>query len=168
MGWMSWQQFRCATNCTLAPTACIDESLYRDIADAMVDGGYTAAGYASVHLDDCILDAAGRDPGTGRLRPDPARFPSGFAALGDYLHARNMTFAFYTAESSSTCGGWPGSAGHEILDADTFASWGAWGRPGPARACRGRNWGGAVVGRRAPSSVPSALPPSPGPPPAGC
>jgi hypothetical protein len=45
-------------------------------------------------------------------------------ALGDYIHAKNLSFAIYTAESTETCGGYPASANHEALDATTFASWG--------------------------------------------
>lgn len=123
-GWMSWQTFRCATNCTAAPNACISEQLYRAQADALVSTGLAAAGFASVHLDDCIM-APARDPTTHELVADPTRFPSGFAALGEYIHSLNLTFAMYTAESTTTCAGLPGSRGYEALDARTFASWGA-------------------------------------------
>ena len=51
------------------------------------------------------------------------RFPSGFKALGDYLHARNISFGFYTAESTGTCGGYPASRGYEDIDAASFAKW---------------------------------------------
>jgi len=46
------------------------------------------------------------------------------AALGEYLHSKGASFGLYTAESPSTCGGYPASANHEALDAKTFASWG--------------------------------------------
>ncbi len=92
-------------------------------ADALVSTGLAAAGYNEVHLDDCIISSQ-RDPTTNKLVADPDRFPSGFKALGDYIHARNLTFGFYTAISSSTCSGLPGSRGYEELDAQTFASWG--------------------------------------------
>ena len=39
------------------------------------------------------------------LQPIPARFPSGMKALGDYMHARNVQYALYTAESYTTCAG---------------------------------------------------------------
>ena len=123
-GWMSWQTFRCATNCTAAPTACINENLYRAQADALISTGLAAAGFSSVHLDDCIM-APERDPTTHELLADPVRFPSGFQALGTYFHERNLTFAMYTAESDTTCAGLPGSRGYEALDARTFAGWGA-------------------------------------------
>ena len=34
-------------------------------------------------------------------------------ALGDYMHARNVSFGLYTAESPTTCAGYPASLDHE-------------------------------------------------------
>jgi hypothetical protein len=62
-----------------------------------------------------------RDPTTHELRGDAKRFPDGMAALGAYVHAKNLSFAMYTAESPTTCGGFPASANYEDLDAKTFA-----------------------------------------------
>ena len=45
-------------------------------------------------------------------------------ALGEYIHGKNLSFALYTAESSETCGGYPASANHEVIDANTCARWG--------------------------------------------
>jgi hypothetical protein len=45
-------------------------------------------------------------------------------SLGDYMHARNVAFALYTAEWTVTCADYPASKGHEALDANTMASWG--------------------------------------------
>lgn len=120
---MSWQQFRCGTNCTAFPADCISERLYRETADALKATGLLAAGYDTVHLDDCIV-AKARDSVTNELVADPERFPSGFKALGDYIHSLGAKFGFYTAMSSTTCGGYPASAHFEELDAKTFASWG--------------------------------------------
>ena len=93
--------------------------------DALRDGGYVAAGYTGIHMDDCWEEKhPPRDPKTGRLRPNATRFPSGLAALGDYIHSKGATFGLYTAESPSTCGGYPASANNEALDAKTFAEWG--------------------------------------------
>jgi hypothetical protein len=44
MGWMSWLRFECETDCAAHPTTCISASLYTSAADAMVAGGYAAAG----------------------------------------------------------------------------------------------------------------------------
>lgn len=53
MGWMSWQVFRCETDCVKYPDACIDEQLYTDMADTLASDGYLQAGYSSVSIDDC-------------------------------------------------------------------------------------------------------------------
>jgi hypothetical protein len=130
-GWMSWEIFRCnldtpTDNCTdPLTTACISEALYHGVTDALVTGGFVAAGYGSVHMDDCWEQLSPpRDPVTKQLVPDPKRFPSGQKALCDYVHDRGVQCSTYTAESPYTCGGYPGSQGFEALDADTFAAWG--------------------------------------------
>ena len=125
MGWMSWEVFRCNIECDADPENCISEHMYKSQADAMVEGGFRDAGYASIHMDDCWEQKdPPRDPTTNKLRAEPTRFPSGMKALGDYYHSKNISFAAYTAESPTTCGGYPASANHEALDAKTFAEWG--------------------------------------------
>jgi alpha-N-acetylgalactosaminidase len=126
MGWMSWELFRCDVDCVDSPDMCISEKLYRAQTDALVDGGYLKAGYEGIHLDDCWEEKyPPRDKNTGMLQPNASRFPSGMKSLGDYMHNKKVKFGLYTAESPSTCGGYPASAPyHEKLDAKTFASWG--------------------------------------------
>jgi len=125
MGWMSWEIFRCRINCSAEPEDCISERLYREQADAMVSQGFLQAGYSGIHMDDCWeRKTPPRDPSTSQLVGDPERFPSGMKALGDYYHARGLKYGLYTAESATTCGGYPGSKDHEMLDAKTFAEWG--------------------------------------------
>ena len=48
MGWMSWEVFRCETDCAAHPDACINERLYKQMADALQTGGYVAAGYKTI------------------------------------------------------------------------------------------------------------------------
>eukprot|EP01116_Phalansterium_solitarium_P006573 TRINITY_DN188_c0_g1_i1.p1 TRINITY_DN188_c0_g1~~TRINITY_DN188_c0_g1_i1.p1 ORF type:complete len:422 (+),score=159.08 TRINITY_DN188_c0_g1_i1:105-1370(+) len=122
MGWMSWEIFRCDIDCSTDPTNCISENLYKAQTDAMATGGFLAAGYNSIHMDDCWMQTQ-RTP-NGTLVADPKRFPSGMQALGDYMHARGVLFALYTAESTTTCAGYPASKGYESVDANTFAAWG--------------------------------------------
>ena len=54
MGWMSWEIFRCKSDCAKEPDNCISEKLFKSIADAMVSEGYAAAGYRHVNIDDCV------------------------------------------------------------------------------------------------------------------
>ena len=59
-GWMSWEVFRCQTNCEAHPNSCVNEQLYTQMADTLVADGYLAAGYTTVSIDDCWEDLAGR------------------------------------------------------------------------------------------------------------
>jgi|EP01047_Picozoa_sp_COSAG01_P008235 hypothetical protein len=114
--------FRCRVDCDMEPNDCIAEKLYKSQADAMVSQGFLAAGYDAIHMDDCWeRKVPPRDPTTNKLVGDEQRFPNGMKALGDYYHSKGLKYALYTAESSRTCGGYPASAGHELLDARTFA-----------------------------------------------
>eukprot|EP01052_Picozoa_sp_SAG31_P015921 SAG31_NODE_1037_length_10221_cov_4.564019_6_plen_167_part_00 len=123
MGWMSWGIFRCQTDCSSHPSDCIDESLYRSTADALVSGGFAAAGYRTIHIDDCFVSRS-RDAATGRLVANTTRFPSGtLRELAGYVHDLNLSLGAYTAEGFRTCGQYPGSRGHEELDAQTMADW---------------------------------------------
>jgi len=60
------------------------------MADLMVNDGYKDAGYEYVSMDDCWL-AKERDS-SGRLQPDPVRFPSGLRALADYVSCNLPVF----------------------------------------------------------------------------
>ena len=63
-----------------------------DQAKEMVDQGFLEAGYDYIIVDDCWLDHK-RDPDTGKLQPDPNRFPSGMKALGDYVRSISIFHA---------------------------------------------------------------------------
>merc|ERR1712130_474929 len=124
MGWMSWERFRCNTDCKKDPDSCIGEKLYMAMADHLAKDGYLAAGYKTVSIDDCWEQKIPPRDKDGKLTPNSTRFPSGFKALGDYMHKLNVSFGIYSDEGSRTCGGYPGSQGHEVIDAQTFAEWG--------------------------------------------
>ncbi|MEV6878744.1 ricin-type beta-trefoil lectin domain protein [Amycolatopsis sp. NPDC051128] len=119
MGWNSWNSFGCG----------ITEAQVRQAADAMASSGMRDVGYQYIVVDDCWFDPQ-RD-GAGNLRNHPTKFPSGMKALGDYIHGKGLKFGIYEVPNEKTCaqtsGGFPGSTGskgHEIQDANTFASWG--------------------------------------------
>src|SRR3954469_4163986 len=111
MGWNSWNPFKCDVN----------ERLIQNTADAMVASGMRDVGYQYVVIDDCWQ--AARDS-NGTIVADWKRFPSGMAALADYVHARGLKFGLYTDVGNRTCQGRPGSLGHEMQDAATYAGWG--------------------------------------------
>ncbi|HWW69183.1 MAG TPA: glycoside hydrolase family 27 protein [Duganella sp.] len=111
MGWNSWNTFACDIN----------EKLIRDTADAMVKNGLKDAGYEYVNIDDCWH---GKRDEKGMIHADPERFPSGMKALADYVHGKGLKIGIYSDAGATTCGGHPGSRGHEYQDAQTYAAWG--------------------------------------------
>eukprot|EP00939_MAST-03C_sp_MAST-3C-sp1_P002099 g2099.t1 len=88
----------------------------------MVELNLPQLGYTYVNLDDDW--AIHRDPVTKRLIADPQRFRDGtLESLAEYVHSKNLKFGTYTDRGNLTCGGRPGSADHESIDAQTFADW---------------------------------------------
>lgn len=112
MGWNSWNVF--GRN--------ISEAVVRETADAMVSSGLKDAGYEFLVIDD--LWHGGRDSVSGKLFPDPQKFPSGMKALVDYVHSKGLKFGIYSDAGTKTCGEMPGSYGYEKVDAQLFADWG--------------------------------------------
>src|SRR3954470_14400651 len=66
MGFNDWNAFGCDVN----------EQLIKQTADIFVAAGLKDAGYQYINIDDCWA-LKDRDPSTGRLVPDPAKFPDG-------------------------------------------------------------------------------------------
>eukprot|EP00808_Paulinella_micropora_P030624 g21985.t1 len=112
MGFNTWNKFACNIN----------ETLIKQTAKALLSSGLVSAGYQYLNLDDCWM-APARDQ-QGSLYGDPTRFPSGMAALGQYIHAQGLLFGLYSDAGNATCEGLPASLGYEQTDAQTFASWG--------------------------------------------
>ena len=111
MGWNSWNTFACH----------VDEALIREIADIIVSSGMKDVGYTYVVVDDCWQ---GQRDSLGFIYPDPQRFPSGIKALADFVHSRGLKFGIHSCAGEKTCGGHPGSRGHEYQDALIYAQWG--------------------------------------------
>ncbi|XP_019865597.2 alpha-N-acetylgalactosaminidase-like [Aethina tumida] len=122
MGWMTWQRFRCETNCKTHPTDCINENLIIDMADRLSGDGYLDAGYEYIIIDDCWASKS-RDH-ENKLVGDPDRFPNGMKALSDYVHSKGLKFGIYGDYGTYTCEGYPGSLDYLQLDAQTWAGWG--------------------------------------------
>jgi alpha-galactosidase len=114
MGFNTWNTF--AEN--------INEQLIKDTADKMVELGLKDAGYEYLVIDDCWSERQ-RDPVTGKIVPDKNKFPNGMKAVSDYVHSKGLKFGMYSCAGARTCADYPGSFGHEFLDAETFAEYGA-------------------------------------------
>nr|WP_251512525.1 ricin-type beta-trefoil lectin domain protein [Actinacidiphila bryophytorum] len=112
MGFNDWNAYGCN----------VSESLIKSTAQAMHTNGMQAAGYTYVNIDDCWM-THNRDS-SGRLVPDPSKFPDGIKGTADYVHSLGLKLGIYEDAGTATCAGYPGSLGHETTDAATFASWG--------------------------------------------
>ncbi len=111
MGWNTWNKFG----------GNIDEKLIRETADLMVAKGLADAGYLYLNIDDCWQ---GERDSLGFITANSEKFPSGMKTLGDYIHYKGLKFGIYSDAGSKTCGGLPGSLGHEYQDALIYAKWG--------------------------------------------
>jgi alpha-galactosidase len=111
MGWNSWNNFGCSPS----------ESLLKGVADVMVSSGMKDVGYEYVNIDDCWM--SGRDS-SGNLVADVSKFPSGIAALADYVHGKGLKLGIYESPGNTTCAGKTGTQGHETQDAQIYAKWG--------------------------------------------
>ena len=109
MGWNSWNHF----------AGEVSDSLIRAQAQAMVNTGMKAAGYKYINIDD---GWGGNRDDMGIIHPN-AKFPD-MTALGNYIHSLGLKFGIYTAATSKTCVGLPGSLGHEGQDVKTYVEWG--------------------------------------------
>ena len=114
MGFNTWNTF--AEN--------INADLIKETADKMVELGLVDAGYKYLVIDDCWSKKE-RDPETGKIVPDENKFPEGMKAVSDYVHSKGLKFGMYSCAGTRTCADYPGSYGHEFLDARTFAEYGA-------------------------------------------
>lgn len=111
MGWNSWNSFQCDG---------VNETVIKEMADAMVKNGFKDVGYEYIVIDDCWqID---RDE-NGYIIVDKEKFPSGIKSLVDYVHFKGLKFGIYSDAGTKTCAGRPGSKGFERQDAETYAKW---------------------------------------------
>jgi alpha-galactosidase len=109
MGWNSWNKFARQVN----------DTVVREIADAMAKNGMRDAGYVYVNIDDTW---EGTRDEKGVLHTNE-KFPD-MKALADYVHSRGLKLGIYSSPGPKTCAGFEGSYQHEAQDAKTWAEWG--------------------------------------------
>lgn len=115
LGWSSWNEFGCDIN----------ETVFIETAQLIVDLGLKDLGYEYVNIDDCWSDLdLRRDNGTKEFIVDKKKFPNGIGHVADKVHELGLKLGIYSDAGESTCGGYEGSLGYEEIDAATFASWG--------------------------------------------
>ncbi|KAL4889908.1 putative alpha-galactosidase D [Aspergillus ambiguus] len=116
MGWNTYNHYNCLPN----------EEIFRSNAKALVDLGLADLGYRYATID-CGWTVADR-LADGSLTWNETKFPSGFPAIGQYIHDLGLLFGVYGDSGIKLCGSPPdqvGSLGYEEQDAKTFAAWGA-------------------------------------------
>lgn len=109
MGWNSWNCWGIA----------VSQARVKQSADALVSSGLVNHGWNYMVIDD---GWQGKRDAAGVLQPNE-KFPK-MAELGDDLHKNGLKFGIYSSPGRATCGGLPGSLGHETTDAKTWAGWG--------------------------------------------
>ena len=90
----------------------------RNAADQMVSTGMKDAGYVYVNIDDTW---EGDRDASGALHSN-SKFPD-MKALADYVHSKGLKLGTLPA-GAETCARFAGSLGHEVQDAQLYASWG--------------------------------------------
>ena len=112
MGWNSWNAFGSGNT----------ERRTKDMADALVELGLAQLGYQYVVLDDGCYKSERVD---GKLSNEAMKFPGGFKALADYVHAKGLKFGMYNDIGTNLCAGAAvGTCGHEMTDARSYMDWG--------------------------------------------
>ena len=98
--WNSYNHYSCSPN----------ESIIRSNAQALVDLDLKASGYHYVTVD-CGWTLPNRTA-DGSLTWNPALFPSGYSALGKFIHRLGLGFGVYSDSGIQMCmTGTPAQAG---------------------------------------------------------
>ena len=112
MGWNSWNAFGSGNT----------EELTKAMADKMVELGLADLGYEYLVLDDGCYKPERVE---GKLSNEEVKFPSGFRALSDHIHAKGLKFGMYNDIGTRLCAGAKvGTCGHEKEDAESYVEWG--------------------------------------------
>ena len=112
MGWNSWNAFGSGNT----------QALTKIMTDKIIELGLDKLGYQYIVLDDGCYKSERED---GKLTNEPVKFPDGFLALSDYIHARGLKFGMYNDIGTNLCAGAAvGTCGFEATDAKSYLEWG--------------------------------------------
>lgn len=112
MGWNSWNAFGSGNTAALT----------KIMADKLVELGLDKLGYQYLILDDGCYKPARIDD---RLSNEEVKFPEGFKALANYIHAKGLKFGMYNDIGTNLCAGAAvGTCGYEHIDAQSYVDWG--------------------------------------------
>lgn len=92
LGWNSWNEYACDIN----------ETVFIEIAQLMVDLGLKDLGYEYVNIDDCWSDLdQRRDNVTHELIVDKKKFPRGISYVADKVHELGLKLGIYSNAGQS-------------------------------------------------------------------
>ena len=94
----------------------INDTLIRELGDALVSTGLAGAGFKTLNIDAGYLIHE-RHPVTQQLQVNTTKFPNGIRPLADYLATRGIGLGVYTDHGNGSCGYGPGSYGYYDLGA---------------------------------------------------
>ena len=111
MGWNSWNAFGSGNT----------EELTKVMIAKIKELGLDDYGYKYIVLDDgCYRPERVND----RLESDPVKFPSGFKAMADTVHAAGLKFGMYNDIGDRLCSGAEvGIYKHEKIDCEDYINW---------------------------------------------
>lgn len=111
MGWNSWNAFGSGNT----------EVLTKEMILKIKELGLDKLGYQYVVLDDGCYRPERVDD---RLQSDPVKFPSGFKAMADTVHAAGLKFGMYNDIGTKLCSGAEvGIYKHEKIDCEDYINW---------------------------------------------
>ena len=111
MGWNSWNAFGSGNT----------EELTKAMVLKMKELELDKLGYKYVVLDDGCYHPERVD---GHLRSDEIKFPSGFKAMADFVHAHGLKFGMYNDIGDRLCSGAKvGIYGYEKTDCEDYIKW---------------------------------------------
>ena len=97
----------------------INDTLIRELGDALVSTGLAAVGYRTLNIDAGYLIHE-RHTVTKQLQVNATKFPHGMRPLADYLATQGIGLGVYTDHGNGSCGFGPGSYGHYDLGAPQY------------------------------------------------
>ncbi|MEM8583304.1 MAG: putative Ig domain-containing protein [Bacteroidota bacterium] len=109
MGWNSWNAWG----------MLVSDEKVRESVDGLVTSGLINHGWTYINVDD---GWQGERRENGVIGTND-KFPDMWA-LGEYVHDLGLKFGIYSSPGEISCGGLPGSLGHDMQDVQTWASWG--------------------------------------------
>jgi alpha-galactosidase len=114
MGWNSWNWFGKKE---------INETIVKEVIDAMVESGLKDAGYNYL-----VIDGGWRDnvlAPNGELLSHPVKFPNGIKPLAQYAHSKGLKIGVHTVPGTHDCIYDPvGGYGKEEVHIAQFVDWG--------------------------------------------